>query len=77
MDEIEPVACACRDCGIPYQDFGADLTLPHDQWDAVSEGAPLLCGTCICRRVRAMDGSIAVRAVIEFSQPRTAKQAQP
>lgn len=44
--------CACRDCGLPYEQFGLDVSAPQQQWNLIhpeGEGG-LLCANCIVRR---------------------------
>lgn len=62
-------SCVCMDCGLPYREHGSDITLPDDQWNMIhdSEGG-LLCGRCMAVRVSQLDGSIAIRAKIEFGR---------
>jgi len=58
----------CMDCGIPYQDFPLDMTLPDEQWLMIhpeGEGG-LLCAGCIVKRAARLPGVIAVRAIFEF-----------
>ena len=57
----------CTDCGLDYAEHGADITLPNDQWELIAPEGGVLCGTCIARRVARLDGTIAIRARIEFA----------
>src|SRR3990167_1795064 len=60
-------AISCEDCGLPYDKFGLDTTLPDDQWLMIhpsGEGG-VLCATCIARRGHAVPGVVAVRAVFD------------
>jgi hypothetical protein len=42
----------CRDCGLPYSDFGVDLVLPDQQWKEIfPEEGGVLCANCISKRV--------------------------
>lgn len=42
----------CMDCGLPYEEFGADLVVPRKQWLQLHPGdGGLLCATCMLRRV--------------------------
>ena len=60
--------CSCEDCGLPYKEFGLDMTLPNDQWLMIHPDGygGLLCATCIARRADKIQGTIAVRAIIEL-----------
>ncbi len=60
-DKLGPIAqileTRCHDCFIPYEGFGVDLILPDQQWKLITtDGAKLLCGRCICKRVAAIGG---------------------
>jgi hypothetical protein len=44
------IEVVCRDCRLPYREFGLDLVLPDQQWRAVCPEGGVLCATCICRR---------------------------
>ena len=58
---------SCEDCGLSYDQFGLDTTLPNDQWLLIhpsGEGG-VLCATCIARRGHAVPGVVAVRAVFD------------
>ena len=57
----------CKDCDLPYIEFGLDTTLTNEQWLMIhpeGEGG-LLCANCIARRAEKLDGAIAIRAIIE------------
>lgn len=57
----------CADCGLPYEDFGIDTTLPNLQWKELTpDGVSLLCANCICKRAAKMPNVLAARTVIEF-----------
>ena len=58
---------SCEDCGLPYDQFGLDTTLPNDQWLLIhpSGESGVLCATCIARRGHAVPGVVAVRAVFD------------
>ena len=57
----------CDDCGLEYEKFGLDLTLPDLQWkELTKDGATLLCANCICKRADKLPASIAIRAVIDI-----------
>ena len=58
----------CRDCGLDYDDFGLDFTLPHSQWNDICPEGDLLCANCIVQRASKLPGVIAIRAVIEISR---------
>ena len=58
---------SCEDCGLSYDQFGLDTTLPNDQWLLIhpsGEGG-VLCATCIARRGHALPGVVAVRAIFD------------
>ena len=56
----------CMDCRKPYNEFGLDMTLPNDQWEAIHpEKNGLLCANCIVKRASGLQNVIAIRAVIE------------
>ncbi len=57
----------CMDCGLDYEDFGLDMTLPREQWLLIhpADGG-LLCANCMVRRAGMLDGAIAMRAEIEL-----------
>jgi len=59
----------CIDCGIPYEEFGLNMTLPDEQWLLIHpEGLHgLLCANCIARRAEKLEGSISIRAKIEIA----------
>jgi hypothetical protein len=41
----------CKDCGLPYSEFGIDLILPDQQWKEIfPEENGLLCANCITKR---------------------------
>lgn len=57
----------CLDCAAPYP-FALDMTLSDEQWEMIHPAKDgLLCGGCIVRRAGALQGAIAVRAVIEVA----------
>lgn len=60
---------SCEDCGLSYQDFGLDSTLPNDQWAMIhpTGGGGILCTNCMVNRASRLDGAVAVRMHIEFS----------
>ena len=59
--------CECIDCGLPYSEFGLDMTLPNEQWLMIHpEGDGILCANCMVKRAAKLEGSIAVRAKIEM-----------
>lgn len=57
----------CEDCGLSYQEFGVDTTLPNVQWLAIhpesAEG--ILCANCIVKRASYLSGIIAARMVLD------------
>ena len=63
----------CLDCGLPYEDFQLDTTIPDDQWLMIhpeGEGG-LLCAGCIVKRAAKLPRIIAVRARFEFAEEYT------
>lgn len=68
MEEERQLGCSCRECGLPYEDLGLDITLPDDQWLMIHpEGGGILCGSCIAKRAAFLPRAIALRAYIEFA----------
>lgn len=65
-DEPE-VITRCDECGLPYTEFGLDVTLSNSQWQLISKGSGLLCANCIVSRAEVIPGAIAARMVIEIS----------
>lgn len=50
--------CRCQECGRHYK---VDVMIPNRVWEMIKpdgkqEGAGLLCGVCIMRRVEMVDG---------------------
>lgn len=63
LNELLP---CCSDCGLPYEEFGLDATLPLSQWrELTPDSAPLLCANCICKRASKMPHAVAIRMVVE------------
>ena len=63
----ESMVLKCEDCGLPYQDFGLDSTLSHEQWAMIhpkGEGG-LLCANCMVSRASHIDGAVAMRMQID------------
>ena len=58
----------CKDCELPYQEFGIDTTLPDEQWLMIHpEGfGGLLCANCIVNRASHLPGIIAARMRLEI-----------
>jgi len=59
----------CKDCNLPYSEFGMDTTIPNLQWSLINpEGKQgLLCANCMVRRgKRLLSGVIAARMVFEI-----------
>ena len=68
------MACKCMDCGMPYEDFPCDTTLPNEQWQLIhDQHEGLLCAGCMVARAAKLPGVIAVRMFIE----RAASPATP
>lgn len=64
VSERGPLA-RCSRCGLDYSEFGLDLDLPRDQWQAVNGSLDgLMCANCICRVAAKIPGAVAVRAAI-------------
>lgn len=58
----------CRECGVPYETLGLDITLPDDQWAMIyPEDGGILCANCIAKRAARLPRAIAIRAYIEFA----------
>lgn len=58
----------CRDCGMLYDAFGLDTTLPNSQWHNITpDGANILCANCIVKRAALLPRAIAARLVIEIA----------
>lgn len=69
MEVEEPMTePKCLDCGLPYEEFGLDTTLPNGQWLLIHpEGHDgLLCANCIVKRAAKIPQVIAVRAVLDI-----------
>src|SRR5512138_3482472 len=62
----------CEDCGLPYNDFMLDVTLPDEQWLAIHPSGinGLLCARCIVARASKLKNIVAVRAVLDDGTPR-------
>lgn len=58
----------CADCGADYSEMGLDITLPDEQWELISNGDNILCGSCIAKRGWKLPGAVAIRSRIEFSK---------
>jgi len=74
------IGANCKDCGLLYQEFGIDTTLPDNQWLTIHpEGrGGLLCANCIVKRASRLPGIIATRMVLEIcSPPNNALQEVP
>jgi len=59
----------CEDCGLKYQDFPLDTTLPDNQWKDIhpeGDGGGILCANCMVKRGSHLPGVIAARMVFEF-----------
>lgn len=62
----------CEDCGLPYEDFIHDSTLPNEQWLMIHpEGYDgLLCACCMIKRAFRLDGVITMCMYIDFGEER-------
>jgi len=52
------MSCTCQDCGNQYK---VDLVIPDELWEKIKpsgkpEGAGMLCGACIMKRIEEMSG---------------------
>jgi hypothetical protein len=64
-----PVALACADCGLLYENFPLDMTIPDDQWLLIfGRSGGVLCACCIVTRAAKLPSVVAVRAQIEFAE---------
>lgn len=66
----------CEDCGLPYDDFWLDTTIPNSQWSAIhpqGEGG-VLCANCMVKRASLLPGIIAARMVFEFAPCKAVEQ---
>lgn len=64
---------SCKDCGLPYEDFGLDTVLPEEFWIPISpqgegEGNGILCANCIVKRLSKIEHVIAVYAIPMYSE---------
>lgn len=58
----------CLDCGMAYDDFGMDTTLPNLQWRMImgEDTGKILCANCMVKRAKAkIKGVLAARMVFE------------
>lgn len=58
----------CKDCGLPYAEFGLDTTIPNGQWELINpndEGG-VLCANCMIKRAAKFPAMIAARMVFEI-----------
>ncbi len=58
----------CEDCGLLYQDFPMDITLPDNQWIELTgyvDGEGILCGWCIIKRAANKNKYVAGRLRFE------------
>lgn len=69
-DYGQTLVTACEDCGKDYDDNWLDVTLPNDQWRAITghdnEMETLLCGSCMIERGRKLSGVVAARLLFDF-----------
>lgn len=65
---IDTTKAGCIDCGLLYDEFPIDTTLPDNQWLMIHpEGrGGLLCANCIVKRASRLLGIIAVRMIFEI-----------
>ena len=67
----------CRECGLPYEEHGLDITLPDEQWLMIHpQDGGVLCGTCIAKRAERLPRAIAIRAYIELASDYTTSWAR-
>lgn len=64
-DTSPDIEASCRDCGLPYESFGADLVLGPAQWKALCPEGGLLCACCICRRAEKL-GAVNLMASVSL-----------
>ncbi len=59
----------CKDCGLAYDDYGGDTTLPNNQWSDITkkDDASILCANCMVKRASELPGFIAARMVFDFA----------
>ena len=59
----------CRDCGLPYDDFGHDTFLPREQWLSILSSdekefnkkfSLVLCANCMVRRASRMNEIVGI-----------------
>ncbi len=75
MRSYRQILPICKDCGLPYQEFGLDTTLPDEQWLMIHpEGlGGLLCANCIVNRASHLSGIIAARMILEIAVEKATK----
>lgn len=58
----------CLDCSKPYQEFGLDTVLSHEQWKLIHpEEIGVLCSQCIVNRAEKL-GAVIIKSTIEFKK---------
>lgn len=56
----------CKDCGLPYDDFGLDTVLSRLQWSTISdEKEDVLCANCMVKRASKFDNVIVAHMFFE------------
>ncbi len=56
----------CKDCGLPYDDFGLDTVLSRLQWSTVSdEIEDILCANCMVKRASKFNNVIVTHMFFE------------
>ena len=68
----------CKDCGLPYDDFGLDTVLPNLQWSTISpehetEMDIILCANCMVKRASKFDNVIVAHMFFECAMTREQK----
>ena len=61
---------ACKDCGLPYDDFGLDTVLSRLQWSTIFPGHEkemgiVLCANCMVKRASRFDSIIVAHMFFE------------
>ena len=56
----------CKDCNLPYDEFGLDVLFPRNQWLTINPtDSGVLCANCMIKRAKKINGAIVVHAVVE------------
>lgn len=64
---------ACKDCGLPYSEFGMDTVIPNSQWVDIHPGRTewadcngLLCASCMVKRASRLEGKLVAWMAFVF-----------